>query len=76
MGISGPLYTLGPGDEFHFPDDEALRLISANFAVAAATAPTVPVVETATVNTDALERRSGRLRKQKDVVSGDDCDAP
>lgn len=33
VGMSGPLYTLNPGDEFHFPDDEAKRLIEADFAV-------------------------------------------
>lgn len=32
VGISGPLYTLDPGDQFHFDDDEAGRLIAAGFA--------------------------------------------
>ncbi|ODS51362.1 MAG: hypothetical protein ABS40_21180 [Agrobacterium sp. SCN 61-19] len=68
VGISGPFYTLDPGDEFHFPDDEAARLVEAGFAVAVA-AP-ARVVETAAVNTAGLERR-GRPRKQDDVVSGD-----
>lgn len=32
-GLSGPLYTLSPGDERDFPHDEALRLINAGYAV-------------------------------------------
>ncbi|SCW80592.1 hypothetical protein SAMN02927924_03030 [Sphingobium faniae] len=32
-GLSGPHYTLSPGDEHDFPDGEALRLIEAGFAV-------------------------------------------
>ena len=32
VGISGPQYTLDPGDEFHFDDDEAGRVIAAGFA--------------------------------------------
>lgn len=67
VGIAGPFYTLGPGDEFHFPDDEAARLISANFAIPVAIAPR----ETADVKMPAMERRVGRPRKQKDVVSDD-----
>lgn len=73
VGISGPLYTLDPGDEFHFPDDEAARLVDAGFAVAVA-AP-ARGYETATVDTSGQERRNGRPRKQKDVVSGDGNDA-
>lgn len=66
VGISGPLYTLDPGDEFHFPDDEAARLVDAGFAVAVA-----PVIEMATVDTSGIEKRRGRQRKQEDVVSAD-----
>lgn len=32
-GLSGPHYTLSPGDEHDFPDGEAVRLIDAGFAV-------------------------------------------
>lgn len=32
-GLSGPEYSLGPGDERDFPKAEALRLIDAGFAV-------------------------------------------
>ncbi|WP_157733203.1 hypothetical protein [Bosea sp. AS-1] len=66
VGISGPFYTLDPGDEFHFPDDEAARLVEAGFAVAV-----TPVIETATVDTSGNEKRRGRQRKQEDVVSAD-----
>lgn len=37
VGLSGNEYSLGPGDERDFPDNEAIRLIEAGFAV--------PVVE-------------------------------
>jgi hypothetical protein len=66
VGISGPLYTLDPGDEFHFPDDEAARLVDAGFAIADA-----PMIETATVDTSGIEKRRGRPRKQDNVVSAD-----
>lgn len=32
-GLSGPAYSLGPGDERDFPQDEALRFIAAGYAV-------------------------------------------
>jgi len=32
-GLSGPDYSLSPGDEWDFPADEAGRLIAAGFAV-------------------------------------------
>lgn len=32
-GLSGSEYTLQPGDEHDFPDDEAIRLINAGYAV-------------------------------------------
>lgn len=32
-GLSGPTLTLDPGDEHDFPQDEALRLITAGYAV-------------------------------------------
>lgn len=69
VGISGPLYTLDPGDEFHFPDDEATRLVDAGFATVVA-AP-VAVIEAAVVDVSGLERRRGRPRKQDNVVSAD-----
>jgi hypothetical protein len=33
VGLSGPAYSLDPGDKREFPRDEALRLINAGFAV-------------------------------------------
>lgn len=36
-GLSGPHYTLNPGDEHDFPDDEAIRFIDAGIAVPVAT---------------------------------------
>lgn len=36
VGLSGPAINLIPGDEADFPDDEALRLVRAGFAVAVA----------------------------------------
>lgn len=33
MGLAGPHYALAPGDEHEFPQDEAVRLIEAGFAV-------------------------------------------
>lgn len=38
-GLSGSMFTLAPGDERDFPQDEALRLIAAGFAVPVAEAP-------------------------------------
>lgn len=67
VAIAGPAYVLDPGDEFHFPDDEAIRLIEAGYAVPVVVDP----VERA-VNADAQERRGKRGR---DVVSGEGNDA-
>ena len=33
MGLAGPDYALAPGDQREFPQDEAVRLIEAGFAV-------------------------------------------
>lgn len=35
IGLSGPQYALGPGDERDFPSEEAIRLIKAGYAVPA-----------------------------------------
>lgn len=70
VGISGPLYTLGPGDEFHFPQDEAMRLISAGFA-----APVAEVKIERAVVAPAPERRTAPAKggkRGKNVVSSDD----
>lgn len=65
-GLSGSAYTLGPGDEWDFPQDEALRLVDAGFAV--------PVVEQTIETADrkpTFERR-GRKGKQNVVSSDND----
>ena len=36
-GLSGPDYSLRPGDEHDFPNDEAIRLIGKGYAVPVAT---------------------------------------
>lgn len=62
VGLSGLTYSLGPGDERDFPQTEALRLVSAGYAVPAEARQ----IETATKKPTA-ERRT---RKKPDVVSG------
>ena len=44
-GLSGPAYTLNPGDEHDFPDDEAIRFINAGYAVPVATVPVETTVK-------------------------------
>ncbi len=36
VGLSGPTFSLSPGDEYECADDEAKRLVAADFAVAVA----------------------------------------
>lgn len=57
VGLSGPTFTLEPGDLYDCQDDgEATRLMSARYAV-----PWVEeAVETATVATPAVETRAPR----------------
>jgi hypothetical protein len=65
VGISGPHYTLGPGDEWHFPDDEAVRLIEAGFADPVRDVPVeraTPAVVTETAERKPVAER--RTRKQ------------
>lgn len=57
VGLSGPEYSLAPGDEWEFGAEEAGRLIAAEIAEG---------LEPVTT----LERR-GRQRKQENVVSAD-----
>jgi hypothetical protein len=52
VGLSGPAFSLGPGDEREFPDDEALRLIAAGYA-----APVADRAVETTTRTPAPERR-------------------
>lgn len=58
-GLSGPDFSLSPGDEREFETAEALRLIEAGFAVAA---------EETTVRSLQAQERRGRKGKS-DVVS-------
>lgn len=60
VDLSGPGVLLGPGDERDFPDDEAVRLIAAEYAVPVSEqkierAVDIPVTET---------RKRGRPRKE------------
>ena len=49
VGLVGPQYSLGPGDEYDFEDAEASRLIEGGYAT--------PVIERA-VSAAAPERRT------------------
>ncbi|RWN58751.1 hypothetical protein [Mesorhizobium sp.] len=62
VGLSGLAYSLGPGDERDFPQDEALRLISAGFA-----APVAEIKIERAVQVPAAERRG----RKRNVVYGD-----
>lgn len=64
VGLSGPAYSLGPGDEREFPENEAIRLIEAGYADPVG----APPIERAVV-VPTVERR-GRKGRQN-VVSGD-----
>lgn len=67
VAIAGPQYVLDPGDEFHFPQDEAMRLVSAGYAVPVA----VQKIERA-VREPPLERRG---KRGKHVADSDDTGA-
>ncbi|RVN04657.1 hypothetical protein CN112_25055 [Sinorhizobium meliloti] len=59
-GLSGPHYSLGPGDEREFPHDEALRLVAAGYAV--------PVAETETERAVAVPAQERRGKRGKSNV--------
>lgn len=61
VGLSGPAYSLGPGDERDFPQDEALRLIAAEYAIPVAETK----IERAVAVPVAAEKRG---RRGKNVV--------
>lgn len=65
VAIAGPHYVLDPGDEFYFPDDEAVRLVEAGYAVPVA----AQAIERA-VREPVAERR-GKVKRGKDVDSAD-----
>jgi hypothetical protein len=58
VGLSGPTYSLSPGDQRDFPQDEAIRLIEAGYAV-----PVAGTAAETAVKVPAPERR-GRKRSQ------------
>lgn len=62
VGLSGMAYSLSPKDEHDFPQDEAIRLISAGFAV-----PVSDIQVERAVKTPVAERRA---KRGKNVVSG------
>ena len=45
-GLSGPLFSLGPGDEYEFDDAEAERLVAAGFAEKVEAAQPAPAQKT------------------------------
>lgn len=55
VGMSGPFYTLDPGDEWHFDEEEAGRLIAAGHA---------ELVESSVTT----EVKSSRRKRKADVV--------
>lgn len=59
VGLSGPAFTLDPGDERDFDRDEALRLIVAGYATPA------DQIEQAVAVTDIEKRPRGRPRKAR-----------
>lgn len=68
VGLSGPAYSLGPGDERDFPQAEAVRLVDAGFAV--------PVAEQKierAVAAPVYEKRGKRGGKHVVSTEGDDA---
>lgn len=59
VGLSGPEYSLSPGDERDFPDAEAGRLIAAGYAVDAE-------AEEPAVEDDTEDKPAPRKRKKAD----------
>lgn len=67
VGLSGPALLLQPGDEHDFPQDEALRLVSADYAV--------PVSEKKVERAVQMAAPERRGKRGKNVVraNGDDA---
>lgn len=70
VGLSGPTYSLGPGDEKDFPQDEAIRFINAGYAAPVVEreverAVLAPVIETreATVPQVFINRKNRKNRR-------------
>lgn len=58
VGLSGPAFTLNPGDEREFPQDEAVRLVAAGFAVPVSE----PKIERAILDAPAERRKKRETR--------------
>lgn len=68
VGLAGNEYSLSPGDERDFPQNEAIRLIDAGYAL--------PVAEKETERALAVPTVERRTKKGKpDVVSAEGNDA-
>lgn len=76
VGLSGPAYSLSGGDERDFPQDEALRLIAAGYAVPssgkhAETAVKLPAPEVRhPLDHDGDGRKGGSLPKGRRAKKG------
>ena len=63
VGLSGPAYSLGPGDTRDFPQAEAIRLVEAGYAV--------PVAERAVERAVAVPVFEKRGKRGKNVADTD-----
>lgn len=63
VGLSGPDLLLNPGDEHPFPDDEAQRLIDADFAERAEPGAIVQTPAPAVAQPEAAKPKSRAKRK-------------
>ena len=76
-GLSGPAYSLSSGDERDFPQDEALRLIAAGYAVPVAEVKTEKAVKQRPaaevrhpLDHDGDGRKGGSLPKSRRAKKG------
>lgn len=67
VGLSGNEYALAPGDEYEFPEAEALRLIAAEYAVKAEIDVERAVAQPVT------ERRAKKAKAHVVSSEGDDA---
>ncbi|MDW9650796.1 hypothetical protein GOB33_22190 [Sinorhizobium meliloti] len=67
VSLSGNEYSLGPGDERDFPQNEAIRLIDAGYAL--------PVAEEKTERAVSELAQERRGKRGKNVVSHENHDA-
>lgn len=69
VGLSGPTYSLSPGQERDFPDDEAIRLINAGYAIPVTALPIEVAVKPPAQETRPKMRR-GRNADTRDAAGG------